>query len=477
MFAAAAAGLLCMPAMGLQQRSQPRKVFRQVLSNMADVQYYGSLSIGEQAVNAVYDTGSFELLVLSRSCGHCGDASAFYDSAASKAHKYGNMSVMHSFGSGTLYSKEAYDTVRNGPYKALNAPFWEVYDANMPVLKNSHIESIAGLAPFPSHFDQMHLHGSNSEAYASIQAGLNINSFAICLGSEPESAGHIVWNDNSPSTASDSFSEIPLMLESAPHWTAPLQNVRLGDEVLGCDGHCGGIIDSGTSLLAVPQPVAIKLQGMVSKLFTDCSDLSSLPHLHFRLGGVELSLPPDSYVYRTQGGSDGSSCKALVMTLDLPESEELGQMWILGMPFLRKYYTVFEQHPARVFVSEADKNCEPKHWGENQDESLQGGTRTNVIRPRNVDVQKVRWPSWLKRSTVRMSGSVLFSELSTEDPTSRSTYDESKNNTGDEEYVEFGQNTTVPRLRQLLPRRNPQGGKVIQIPLSSQLEVSAGKSG
>eukprot|EP00971_Amphidinium_carterae_P271932 5396525-Amphidinium_carterae.1 len=35
----------------------------------------------------------------------------------------------------------------------------QVYDANMPVLKNSHIESIAGLAPFPQHFDQMRLNG------------------------------------------------------------------------------------------------------------------------------------------------------------------------------------------------------------------------------------------------------------------------------------------------------------------------------
>jgi len=449
---------------------------------MADVQYYGSLSIGDQAVNAVYDTGSFELLVLSTSCSHCGDASAFYDSGASKAHKYGNMSVMHSFGSGTLYSKEAYDTVRNGPYKAQNAPFWEVYDANMPVLKNSHIESIAGLAPFPQHFDQMRLNGINSDAYASIQAGLNINSFAICLGSEPESAGHIVWNDNSPHTAVDSFSEIPLTLESSPHWTATLQNVRLGDEVLGCDGRCGGIVDSGTSLLAVPHPVAIKLQEMVSKLSTDCSDLSSLPHLHFRLGGIELSLPPDSYIYRTQGSRGGDSgCKALVMTLDLPESEELGQMWILGMPFLRKYYTVFEQHPARLHVSEADKNCEPKVWGENKDESLNGGSRTNVIRPRSVDVKQVRWPSWLKRSALRTSSSVWyseFSELSAQEGSAgqleRGFDVDPNNSSSDEDYVEFGKNTTVTGQRQLLPRRNGQGGKVIQIPLSSQLEVSTG---
>ena len=67
----------------------------------------------------------------------------------------------------------------------------KVYDANMPVLENSKIESIAGLAPFPPNFLQMSLHSSqNEQAFASIQSALSITSFALCLGKDPRSDGH-----------------------------------------------------------------------------------------------------------------------------------------------------------------------------------------------------------------------------------------------------------------------------------------------
>jgi len=457
---------------------------------MADVQYYGKLSIGQQKVNAVYDTGSFELLVLSKKCNHCGNANRLYDSSESKAHKYGSMRVMHSFGSGTLYSKEAYDTVRDGPFQAQGVPFWEVYDANMPVLQNSHIESIAGLAPFPKHFAQMRFQGPNDDAFASLQSSFDIHSFAMCLGNTPRSDGHLIWNDKSPTESAESFAEVQLALEDVPHWTAPLENVRLGKHKLACKDGCGGIVDSGTSLLAVPQSVATKLQEMVSELQTDCSDLSGLPHLHFRLGGVDLSLPPDSYIYKTEEGETSAGCKALVMTLDLPDSDELGEMWILGMPFLRKYYTVFQQHPARLFVAEADEDCEPKEWSTSSaDESLDGGARTNVITPRSVNVSQVRWPRWWKRSGMSASGGgergyMHFAELDNDNwrgkphrgsGSGSSSSDKHGNGNGaandeDEDIVEVDTNSTVPDSPDINVHA---GGQVVEIPLDSQLEIGA----
>merc|ERR1719181_861715 len=61
--------------------------------------------------------------------------------------------------------------------------------------------------------------------------------------------------------------------------------------------HCengSAILDTGTSLLAVPGPVITQIQDMLDDV--GCSDISKLPNLVFDMGGVTVSLPPDSYV-------------------------------------------------------------------------------------------------------------------------------------------------------------------------------------
>merc|ERR1719421_2429993 len=74
----------------------------------------------------------------------------------------------------------------------------------------------------------------------------------------------------------------------------------------------------------------------------DCSKVASLPSISFQIGGKEYDLGPEDYV-RKDVKNGKESCHALLVGHDAyPPS------YILGDPFIRKYYTVFDAENKRV---------------------------------------------------------------------------------------------------------------------------------
>jgi hypothetical protein len=195
-----------------------------------------------------------------------------------------------------------------------------------------------------------------------------------------------------------------------------LSGVRLGKMPIACfDRTCGAVMDSGTSLLALPS-AHDALSGAIARLGVDCSNLASLPSLHFRLNGVDFSLPPDSYVGQVYGQASDAMAKSLALwgaeqnkstspsvaakcqaaLMHITMDSAMGDVWILGMPFFRWYYTVFSQAttsegPA-VHVAPVDDECMP---------TATGGkllTRSVAQSARRIDVSKLRMPPWVRRN-------------------------------------------------------------------------------
>merc|ERR1719424_2055139 len=109
------------------------------------------------------------------------------------------------------------------------------------------------------------------------------------------------------------------------------------------------IVDSGTSLLAGPKDQVAKIAEaagatlVMGKEYTiDCSKIASLPSVEITLGGGhKFTLEGKDYVLQVSG-----QCLFAFMGIDLPP--KLGEMWILGDVFMRKYYTVFDYGNKRV---------------------------------------------------------------------------------------------------------------------------------
>merc|ERR1719387_76308 len=91
--------------------------FELTLDNFQNVQYSAPFTLGpDQTLPVIYDTGSFEILVLSSLCHSCSANQVVYDNTRSRSFNYGEgIEAEHVFGSGPVYSKKGLETVRIGP--------------------------------------------------------------------------------------------------------------------------------------------------------------------------------------------------------------------------------------------------------------------------------------------------------------------------------------------------------------------------
>ncbi|VTJ90799.1 Hypothetical predicted protein [Marmota monax] len=121
----------------------------------------------------------------------------------------------------------------------------------------------------------------------------------------------------------------------------------------GCpDLGCQAMVDTGTSLLTVPQQYLSSLlqaigaqedeYGQVVVFFVNCNDVQNLPTFTFVINGVQFPLPPSAYILN-ENGYCSVGLEATYM------SSGNGQpFWILGDVFLRSYSSVFDMANNRV---------------------------------------------------------------------------------------------------------------------------------
>jgi len=435
------------PATPAGQIGEHRSANRQVMVNIGDIEYVSYLHVGGQTIAGILDTGSFELVVFSTECKTCGTA-AKYNPKLSKTHKPGALMTVQSYGSGDTYSWEAKDTVSIGPFDAKNQTFWEVTDARMPILRNAAFQAIIGIGPPETPAAdawtevQKSLESVNKfygdskrppkdalkDVKDAIESALEmsdtppmlhtfgVQAFSICMGARAGSDGYFTWQERQHTDKPDLFTRVPILGKHT--WSVGLASVKLTrpglftETRLGCfeEGGCSALIDSGTSLLAVPRPVINKVQDLVAKMHVGCQDLSSLPNLVFEMGGKLFSLPPDAYVAEVEGkvpehlqsfvrlrsletnATEGPQCNVLLMESYMDSKQ--GPVWILGMPFFRKYYTTFavgDSHDSRaLYIAEANDDCRPSE-----------GASLARTRPqkRVIDVSKVILPPLMKKKT------------------------------------------------------------------------------
>lgn len=389
-----------------QEQPQNRSTmkFRQEMLNYKDSQYYGEIRVGSQKLHAVLDTGSTELVVLSDKCKHnCGKTvEALFHASGSASYKRGALALGISYGSGDLRGMEAYDTVSIGPFTSHDVPFWEATDANMPILASSEFQAIVGLGPIPSHVSIMEPGSSNNNlSYALLLRKMEIPRYSVCLKTEPGSPGYVTWNDDAHLVNPELFTMVPVV--GSNYWLSKLTDVALGTKPLNfCDGGCGAIVDSGTSMLAVPTDVFNELGPQVQKLGEEAGcNVNLLPDLRFKLNGIHYSLPPDAYLGQVLGDvpsnlvmnfrKTNARCQAAMMSIDLPS--KVGKSWIFGMPFFRNFYTVFVQDEAkpRIYTAPATSECYPSA------QTALKLKRQSVQMARHIDASKLRVSPWLSK--------------------------------------------------------------------------------
>jgi len=434
-------------------QTEQGEYYNQPLSNTDDVAYAARIKLGGQEMDAVLDTGSFDLEIMSKRCGEsCNGAGAsqYYNRDKSNSYAEGDLLQLTSYESGDVLSHSGSDVVKMGPLTIDNQSFWEVVYAEMDILSYGDFEAILGVGPPGVDQDEIDAQadlasdmtrkmeklgfkvpdGFDGERYRkelpkqqSILENLRTTSFSICLEQAAGANGHFIWNDNSLTTHADLFRNVPVMGKYT--WSSKLSGVKLhaeGDEGFkGCDNGCAAIIDSGTSLIMLPTDLYTDIFDYLKTLNANCDGLDRLPNLDFHLGGLDFTLPPSAYIgivdesaaaaftetetfgfskanaFENLSGHSGQ-CQLLLGKIDV--RTQAGQMWILGMPFFRSYYVNFElgdsmrdRNVRKMTMASASSGCVPTSGG-----SLESVSSSVA---RKINPAKLRMPRWAIKAQKR----------------------------------------------------------------------------
>jgi len=437
---------------------EPRDYYRQVLANDEDMSYTGELKLGGQTIRGIIDTGSFEIVVFGKHCNSTDcllakEFSKFYDTTQSASYNGSSLKQTLSYGSGDVYTQLGYDTVNLGPHDVNNVYFWEVLKAQMPLMQTAEFQAIIGVGPpltkdvwaaktaeqaietekvYANATDEMTKPlmdkiesakeiAKESKNMKTILEQFDTTLYSVCLQPQQGAEGYFIWNDHDPADFPEIFDK--MAVADPDTWSPSLKGAVLkggktsSEDKLGCsESECTALLDSGTSLLAVPYDVFTRLDQVLSGIPNVCEDINKLPDLVFELGGKTHTLPPSSYIGEVYGDYSAelapyvphwrnSTGRGLQLTeqganagcqLLLMSSFEQN-MWILGMPFFRAYYTTYDlgsnpnstAEERSIYTAVTDDKC--THPARVTPSDLAAATSLQRNQPmRRIDASKVQ---------------------------------------------------------------------------------------
>jgi len=124
------------------------------------------------------------------------------------------------------------------------------------------------------------------------------------------------------------------------YWEIRIDDITLNEKPLSLCGDCRAAVDTGTSDITGPTAIVTKLKDLLN-MDQGCANYHDLPRVGFLIGGRIFNLAPSDYV-----NSDGSNCQYSLMNLDMPPPK--GPIFLFGVPFLQKFFTVYDQANHRV---------------------------------------------------------------------------------------------------------------------------------
>jgi len=315
-----------------------------VINNYQDAQYYGSIEIGTpaQSVRVIYDTGSSNLWASNKKPGLL-SKHQYYDNTKSSSYVANGTVFNIAYGSGPVSGFYSADNIAIGSNKVSGYTFAEVDNTKGlgPAFSIGHFDGICGMG-----LDDISVDGVKTPLRALADGGaLDANVFAFYLGSGG-AAGELVLGGVDSSHYTGDFSYMPV-IEMVPgrmgYWEIKMDSFEINGKNMV--DSTKAIVDSGTSLLAVPTAAIKAIATAVgaktvlpippfNKEYTiDCT--SAAPTLDVMLGGKKYSLEKEDYVINDQG-----QCLFGMTGLDVPAPA--GPLVILGDVFMRAHYVKFD---------------------------------------------------------------------------------------------------------------------------------------
>ncbi|XP_068243970.1 lysosomal aspartic protease-like [Palaemon carinicauda] len=317
------------------------------LHNYQDAQYYGPLYIGTPAQHfeVIFDTGSSNLWVPSETCSAFSIACQThnrYDATKSSTYKPNGTDFFIQYGSGALSGFLSSDTVTVGTSSVVDQTFAEATHEPGLAFVAGKFDGIMGMAfsvisvkGIPTVFDTMVDQGVVDEP---------VFSFFLNHDLSGEVGGELVLGGSDPAHYEGEFHYVPV--SRVGYWQLTTDAIKVGGVAKDFCDPCEAIVDTGTSLIAGPTAYVKLIMHdlgaipfIAGEYLINCNHVETMPTVSFTLDGQDFELTGPELIIENIDESTGKKvCIVGILGLDLG----LMELWILGDPFIARYYTEFD---------------------------------------------------------------------------------------------------------------------------------------
>ncbi|KAJ1330672.1 hypothetical protein BSLG_009124 [Batrachochytrium salamandrivorans] len=307
------------------------------LTNSADAQYYGSISLGTPPQNFLvqFDTGSANLWVPSTRCPDLGCINhARFDATLSSTWNSvpGKFSI--DYGSGSITGVMASDVFSIAGLTVPSQVFAESVTSPGSTFQTTKFDGVLGLGLQAIALNNAVTPLSNMVSQGLIPMGL----FSLYLTKNSAVGSTLTLGGVDTSHIDGAL--MWLNLSQRKYWQVDLTAATLNGTTLVNNAQV--VFDSGTSLIAIPPDFAAKIHQILGAIpyknglfLVPCT---GLPPITFVLAGAPFTLNNEDYVMPFGFGWCVSSFVGL----------NVSGFWILGDSFLKHYYTVFDAENGRI---------------------------------------------------------------------------------------------------------------------------------
>lgn len=294
-----------------------------------------------QTFKVIYDTGSSNLWLPNKK--PFLSSKDLYDHSKSSTYKANGTKFAIQYGSGPVSGYYSADTMTIGDTAVPDYTFAEVNDTKGLGLayRMGKFDGILGMG-----WDDISVDGVETPLRALVNSGnLEKNEFAFFLGSGGAD-GELVVGGVDPNHYTGDFATVDV-IDTVPgkvgYWALAMDDVKINSNSVTTAKKA--IVDSGTSLLAVPTDEMKKIAELTgaksvlpippfNKEYTiNCT--ADAPDIDIVIGGNTYTLTKEDYILNESG-----QCLLGFTGLDVPAPA--GPLWILGDVFMRAHYVKFD---------------------------------------------------------------------------------------------------------------------------------------
>ncbi|KAG0291101.1 hypothetical protein BGZ97_005987 [Linnemannia gamsii] len=338
-----------------------------VVTNAKNLGYSGTILLGNnppQSFEVVFDTGSDMIVITSDECqgAHCDEMAHYTCTSCTKTPYSYNISYGDgTWGSGPIVA----DTVSIGGLIIHDQQILDITQSGLDLSSyGPGISGLVGLMP-----NSPVLHAIPPLATISKDNLLDMNVFSVYLAPslKQNQGGSFLFGGIDSTKFVGPLNYVPVSTASGVRegmWYVDADNAFAGDTPVKGYTESPWLFDTGTSFIAVPTSFAAAFHANIpGSAYSTTDGIYILPctgtkSFGVSFNGIKYEVPYSDYV--AAAGGESSLCVSLVMPLGNYE------MYILGDPFLRQVYSVYDFTPgaSRIGIAQVDvKNASLENEG------------------------------------------------------------------------------------------------------------------